>query len=270
MQQTTINLTEVRTKWALAKSAKVTEAAIAAINADLAAGKITKEEADIKIAKVGSPVIVLPAFDEDGTIMDTAVTTSGTKGWGYVQLFQQANSYDWKQGAMYDNNRWALLRANAASLEARFKPGQVLTGNILIIDTLVEPNPANLAQDLRYTRREIYDMVAQGNTSAVPCKVGGKPVYRVRRWEPTGTEKDITIEHTNQAEIDQWYASVTKSLNKPNSSAIHNAGKAALAGKVTPEQMEAELDELMAIRAGKRTPEQKARIAELEEMLAEA
>jgi len=243
MQQTTINLTEVRTKWALAKSA------------------------ELAAQGINNAVIVLPAFDEDGTIMDTAVTTSGTKGWGFVQLFQMSSNYDWKQGAMFDNNRWAILRASAASLEAKFKPGQNIGGNILIVDTLVAPNPANLAQDLRYTRREIYDMVAQGNTSAVPCKVADKPVYRVRRWEPTGTEKDSTIEHTNQAEIDQWYAGATKSLNTANSGAIKAAGKAALAGKPTPEQMEAELDELMAIRAGKRTPEQKARIAELEAAL---
>lgn len=206
MQQTTINLTEVRTKWALAKVA------------ELAAQGIT------------NAVIVLPAIDEDGTIMDTAVTTTGTKGWGYIQLFQQASNYDWKQGAIYDNNRWAILRANAASLEARYKPGQNVGGNILVIDTLVAPNPANLAQDLRYTRREIYDMVAAGNTEAVPCKVGTAPVYRVRRWEPTGKEVDTTIEHTNQAEIDQWFAGVAKSLNG-NSEALRNAGQAALAGK---------------------------------------
>lgn len=207
MSTSKVNLTEVRTNWALAKSA------------------------ELAAQGINNAVIVLPAFDEDGTPMDTAVTETGSKGWGWVQLFQQSSNYDWKQGAIYDNNRWSILRASAKSLEAKFKPGQVLTGNILLIDTLIAPNPGNLSQDLRYTRREIYDMVAQGNTSAIPCKIGDSPIYRVRRWEPTGTERDSTIEHTNQAEIDAWFTSTTKSMNTANSAAIKAAGQAVLNGQ---------------------------------------
>lgn len=206
MSNVTVNLTEVRTKWA------------AAMNAEYVSKGIN------------NAVIVLPAFDEEGNAMDTAVTTTGNKGWGYVMLFQAASNHDWKSGAIYDQNRWAIIRANAVSLEAKFKVGANIGGNILTVDTLIPTNMANPAQDLRYTRRDIYDMVAQGNTSAVPCKIADKPIYRVRRWEPTGKEQDIVLEHTNQAEIDLWYNGAVKSLNTPNSNAIKNAGKAALNG----------------------------------------
>lgn len=199
-----VELTKMKTAWAMAR--------IAELNAQ----------------GVSNPVIVLPAFDDDGTIMDTAVTTTGSKGWGYIQLFQATNTYDWKNGAIYDQNRWAIMRANAATLEAKFKPGMNVGGNILLVDTLVAPNAANTMQDLRYTRREIYDMVEAGNTTAVPCKLEEKPIYRVRRWEPTGKEQDIVIPHTNQAEIDTWFATAVKSIGTANSNAIKQAGKAAL------------------------------------------
>jgi hypothetical protein len=199
-----VELTKMKTAWAMAR--------IAELNAQ----------------GIENPVIVLPAFDDDGTIMDTAVTTTGTKGWGYIQLFQSTSTYDWMNGAMYEQNRWALMRANAATLEAKFKPGQNIGGNILVVDTLTPTNAANPQQDLRYTRREIYDMVEAGNTTAIPCKVNDKPVYRVRRWEPTGKEQDMVISHTNQVEIDEWFAKATKSLNTGNTAALQNAGKRAL------------------------------------------
>lgn len=185
-----------------------------------------------------SPVIVLPLFDEDGAdnwvpIESEHVTANAnsTSGFGYMQLFQTRTVFG--EGVQFDNDLWAIHRAKTISLETQYHAGQILPGNIVIKDTLVQPNPNNVEQDLKMTR------VSKGNT--VACSIDDQAIYSTKYWDPTGTKADITIEHNNQQAIEE-------SIKQATVAAALAAGK--LKG-VTPETTAPKSN---ALTAGNRKP----------------
>lgn len=175
---------------------------------------------------ITNAVVVLPALDEDGVIQDTAVTLSGTKGWGTVNVVSFTASYNVATGIMSTTNRWTLIRGNGATLELNYKPGQNIGGRIITMETTVPTNALNVKQDMKYFNTNMYNSVAAGATDVPACKIGGKPIYRVNRWSPDTNATDILIPHDNNEEIQAWIAKNTVSMNKPNSDALKNASPA--------------------------------------------
>lgn len=177
---------------------------------------------------ITNAVVVLPALDEEGTIQDTAVTLSGTKGWGTVNVVAFSATYNKFTQILSATSRWALIRGNGEALNKQYKPGQNIGGRIISIESTVPRNALNVKQDMKYFNSNMYESVAAGATDVPACTIGGKPIYKFNAWSPDANDTDILIAHDNQAEIQAWIEKNTVSMNKPNSEAMANAGRAAL------------------------------------------
>jgi hypothetical protein len=227
------------------------------------------EKMTAEYAKKGQPgaVIVMPEFmeDEDGSVHqlpEDFVTARGDKGFGYMQLYSATTEF--QKGVQYDVVRACLQRGRATSLQTQYKAGMNIGGKIVSEDTLTPPNAANPLQDLKFGSEAL-------RTAGIPMKVGDKPIYNIRYWEPTGTAHDIRIEHTNQLELEAF----TAQSGKANTGAIQNAAVNMLAGKnstppaddVDVEELNEELEELKAIPVAQRNAAQKARIKDIKAIL---
>lgn len=166
-------------------------------------------------------VIVLPAFmEEDGQhypTEDSAIASGGTKGFGYVALIQTRTVFG--EGVQFENELWAIQRGKLTSLEAQYKAGASLPGNIVVKDTLTPPNPALVDQDLKFTS-------AATREANEPCMQGDKPIYQIKFWDPTGTKHDVTLEHTNAADLQVITDRAKAAANKPNAGMSGAASRA--------------------------------------------
>lgn len=142
-------------------------------------------------------VVVLPEFmEENGTWVptDSAVIESPntTKGFGYINLVQ--NRAIMAKGVEFDREVWAIHRGKMTSLEAKYTPGMILEGHLVIEDSLSPSNINNIEQDLKY-------ISAQAREQKITCTIDDQPIYQIKYWDRTGTVEDTEIKHNNIIEV---------------------------------------------------------------------
>jgi hypothetical protein len=195
-------------------------------SADVKRAYAQKVIAQAKAKGIENPVIVLPEYDEESnTLLDTCAVASAnsTKGMGYVALFQSRTVN--LKGVEFDNDLWCLQRGKVASLENRYHAGQILEGHIVVEDTLEPPNPNNLTQDLKFKNKACLE-------AKVPCEVNDEFIYQIKYWDVTGTVKDTTIAHDNEAELMEITNGAKVAAAKPLSKGIASAGAKASGRKL--------------------------------------
>lgn len=202
---------------------------------DKKVSQIQREYAMGILEKNPNGVVVLPHVDDDGTITKESVVETGSKGFGYIQLFSCVETTTDRKGVEFVNVRehWCLHRGNAEMLAKKYPVGTVLPGRIVTEDSLVPTNPNNLLQDLKFMSAIAREMnlVCEG----VDEEGEMKPVYQQKYWDRTGTVGDIIIPTANREDILAKTAAETekrsaaqKAINQKNAERI-----AALQAKAT-------------------------------------
>lgn len=218
------------------------------------ASEVQRKYAMELLAKNPNAVIVLPQVEDDGTITGQSVVETGTKGFGYVQLFSREVTVDFRKGVEFENVRekWCLHRGKADLIAAKYPAGTVLKGRIVTEDMFTPTNAANLEQDLKF-------MSAEARTMNLPSMgVDGegevRPIYQMKYWDPTGNTADTIIPAVNREDI----------LAKTR--VAGNGQSDALKAKAAQLQV---LKEELAQLQGKatKTRADKNRIAEIEELI---
>ena len=174
-----------------------------------------------------NPIVILPAYDESTgeLIEDEAVTPSAnsTKGMGFVNLFQSRTVM--LKGVEFENEVWCIHRGKVTSLEAKYKAGEILSGKIVLEDTLTPPNPNDPSQGLKFPNKACME-------AGISLMIGDNPIYQLKWWDETGEVADTTIQHDNQAEIDQITNAAKTAAAKPMSKGLQAAAQKAAGRKV--------------------------------------
>lgn len=210
--------------------------------------QIQREYAMALLEKNPNAVVVLPHVEDDGTISKESVVETGSKGFGYIQLFSRVESVDDRKGVEFINVRehWCLHRGNAESLATKYPAGAILTGRIVTEEGFAPTNPNNLLQDLKYMSAVAREM------NLVSMGVDGEGelhnIYQQKYWDRTGNTADIIIPTANREDIVAKTATETAKRNDAQKAitAQHEARKLALQAKSTLTVREKqELEDLM-------------------------
>lgn len=184
---------------------------------------------------INNPVVVLPAVDDEGNLLPDSAHETGTKGFGYIQLYQVRTVV--LKGVEFDNEQWCLHRGKAENLNAKYKAGQVLSGHIVIEDSLLPVNPLDPQQGLKYRNKGAVAL-------QMPACIHGERIYTNKYWDPTGTVQDTIIASDNDEAV---MTAVAQANNAQAGIAQRKAQRIAeLQAKATKTPREkAELKELM-------------------------
>jgi hypothetical protein len=178
-----------------------------------------------------NPIVILPAYDElaGELIEDQAVTPSAnsTKGMGFINLYQSRTvKLKTSSGTVeFENETWCIHRGKVASLEAKFKAGELLPGKIVLEDTLTPINPNDPSQGLKFPNKACME-------AGISLMIGDNPIYQLKWWDETGEVADTTIQHDNQAEIDEITNAAKATAAKPMSRGLQAAAQKAAGRKV--------------------------------------
>lgn len=122
------------------------------------------------------------------------VTTNPTTGeiitqsasnpeFGYVRV--ESQTVQFRNGWADVQKRSALIRGKVTALEAlNLKENSVMSGKIVIKESLTPSNPENLQQDLKVNPK----------TSAV-LTVDGQPIYRTAFYTEDSSASDVFVKH---------------------------------------------------------------------------
>lgn len=211
--------------------------------------QIQREYAMALLEKNPNAVVVLPHVEDDGTISKESVVETGSKGFGYIQLFSRVETTEDRKGVEFTNVRehWCLHRGNAESLATKYPAGTILGGRIVTEEGFAPTNPNNLLQDLKYMSAVAREM------NLVSMGVDGEGelhnIYQQKYWDRTGTVGDIIIPTANREDIVAKTATETAKRNDAQKAieAQKAARIAALQAKATKTPKEkAELESLLA------------------------
>lgn len=180
---------------------------------DKKVSQIQREYAMAILEKNPNAVVVLPQVDDDGTITKDSVVETGTKGFGYIQLFSRVETTEDRKGVEFVNVRehWCLHRGNAESLATKYPAGAVLGGRIVTEEGFAPTNPNNPLQDLKYMNAVAREM------NLVSMGVDGEGelhnIYQQKYWDRTGNVADVIIPAANRDTILAKVAAETASRN---------------------------------------------------------
>jgi hypothetical protein len=134
----------------------------------------------------------------------TVICQSANPQFGYVKVQQQKTLID-NDGFLKSKMISALIPGTMGDLLlADFKAGQVLNGNIVIIESLTPFNKKDPDRDLKVA----------GDTGIV-CSLNGQPIYRKTKFSFNANAEDTLIMHDNVDELRLAYA-VNESAVQPN------------------------------------------------------
>lgn len=165
--------------------------------------------------------------------------------------------------ARYTNNFMASGEMALSLKLQRASAGKKFAGKLVIEESLKPFSSTNPDRDLKVTPDGIRCVFT--GTRMVEDELvtyNNAPIYRRTVHTTKADRADILIAHTNGQQISD------AARARWNGGKAHSAGIAsAAAAKMNAKAPEVELAELKAVKAAQRTPEQKARIVELTEII---
>lgn len=178
----------------------------------------------------------------------------------YATIMKEAG----KPKFRYTNEFMSASELQVLLIMENLSAGSVTSGKLVIQESLVPFSKTNPSRDIKWAD--------QG--AGIACRVDDMPIYRRTVFTNDATKVDTLITHTNGEELSATARVRFNTGNKPNSSAIQQAGLNALNTPVAPTvdvaALEARADELEAIPEASRTRAQKKELKELLEKLAVA
>jgi hypothetical protein len=115
--------------------------------------------------------------------------------YGYIRVKQTRILADEKSGFLRAKTITALMPGLIDDLKAcEFHEGQVISGKIVIEESLTPFNKKNPERDLKIA----------GKTGIV-CRQDGQPIYRRTRFSFNESAADTYVEHTNSEELKAAY-----------------------------------------------------------------
>jgi hypothetical protein len=110
--------------------------------------------------------------------------------YGYIRVEQNAIQIN-DEGWLRRSKRSALIKGKVEDLKyCDYKPGQELSGKIIVVESLIPFNPNNPDKDLKLA----------GETGIV-CRLEDEPIYRQTFYTTNENAYDEFIMHTNSDEI---------------------------------------------------------------------
>lgn len=203
--------------------------------------------AQIEAAKkkgINNPVVVMPVFIEESGIWmatDEVAITGNNPEWCAVNVVSISSLH--QNGFERELYLSALIRRRLAGTDAKYKPGQLLTGKIYTVESLVPSNPADITAGLKY----ITSSLREAN---MPCTLNDQPIYQNHYYTDNLDEQDVVIAHTNDAALQAEILRLRGTGTKANSEGIRKAARLAeLQGKPKAQLTKAEKLELVELEA---------------------
>ena len=219
--------------------------------------------------QVYGKVILLPEFEMDAAgnwkpLEDNVIRKVSNPNDPTASMMRYATIM--KEGGKpkfrYTNEFMSFSELQVLMIMEDLSAGSVTSGKLVIEESLVKEKGATIKW--------------ANEKEGLKCMVENMPIYRRTVFTNDDSRVDKFITHTNKAELSAAATIRWNSGNKPNSSAIGEAGQAALNTPVTgtpamtAEQIETRIEELEAIPEATRTRSQKKELAKLEADLATA
>lgn len=112
--------------------------------------------------------------------------------YGYVRVEQTLLVIS-DRGWLKKAKRSAFIKGKVEDLlESNYKEGDKVNGKIIVVESLIPPNPNDVQKNLKIA----------GDTGVV-CSLDGQPIYRECYFTPNEDARDEFIAHDNSAEIKQ-------------------------------------------------------------------
>lgn len=125
--------------------------------------------------------------DKNGNIISRSLNNPD---YGYIKVEQFATQIN-DQGWLRNVKRYALIKGKVTDLlECNYKEGQLITGKIVVRESLTPFNPENPDRDLKIA----------GNTGVI-CRLDDEPIYRQTFFTTNLNSQDELVMHNNSDEI---------------------------------------------------------------------
>ena len=130
---------------------------------------------------------------------------SGNADYGYIMLSQTKAAFS--NGWLKETTNRTILKGTTASLESFVQANHSLElpGNLVIKEFLEDQVPEHVAnshfdKSLSF-EEQIANYVKRAGEDGPELKVDDKRILRFTMWDTTGTEVDLTLQHSNTAEV---------------------------------------------------------------------
>ena len=126
--------------------------------------------------------------------LGNVVRLTSNPEYGYILLSQKRISF--KNGWVNEKNITTLLKGKTDTLKVMgFDLMDTLPGNIIVQESTTPVDPDNTSRNLKIA----------GDTGIILCTKDGEPIYRETKYDPTGLEADVLLEHAafNRNEVQE-------------------------------------------------------------------